>query len=124
MAADTPVMTLDRLAAFDRAWTERDLDALTDAFSDDGVYAASVGPEPGATYRGRAAIRDGTAAMLAHDGGACRHSGPAWTFGDRAAARWAFEEQGRRVEGIDLFEFDGDRIRLKDAYRKTIAGPA
>jgi hypothetical protein len=62
--------------------------------------------------------------MLAHDARAVRHSGPAWMFGDRAVARWAFEEGGRRVEGIDLFEFDGDRIRLKDAYRKTTGDAA
>lgn len=113
-------MTPARLAAFDRAWTERDLDALMAHMADDATYAASVGPEPGATHVGRAAVRAGFAEMLAHDAGRTRRSGPAWLFGDHGVALWSFEDEtGRIARGIDLYRFKGDRIVLKDAYRKT-----
>jgi hypothetical protein len=62
--------------------------------------------------------------MLAYDAGAERHGGQTWVFGDHGVSLWSFayeDDQGRELEvkGIDLYEFAGDRIRLKDAYRKT-----
>jgi glutathione S-transferase len=119
VASAPKMMTRERLAVFDRAWTEGDVPTLLAHMTDDGVYAASVGPEPGATYRGRAELEAGFRAMLEHDTSRVRHSGDSWIFGNHGVACWAFEENGRRIEGIDLFVFDGDRIRLKDAFRKT-----
>ncbi|GAB5373844.1 MAG: hypothetical protein AcusKO_03060 [Acuticoccus sp.] len=46
---------LDRLAA---AWVARDAHAVTAAFAPDGVYSASIGPDPGEAARGHAAIHD------------------------------------------------------------------
>jgi len=116
-------MTLERLAAFGEAWRRKDVDALMEFVADDVVYRTSVGPEPGETLRGRDEVRGGFVRMLAHDAGAEAHGGPAWIFGDRGVGLWSYVEErdGRRieVEGIDLFEFEGDKIRLKDAYRKT-----
>jgi hypothetical protein len=48
--------------------------------------------------------------------------------GDRGAGAWTLEAvaaDGSRtpVEGSDLFEFVGDRIKVKDAYRKVHADP-
>jgi hypothetical protein len=44
--------------------------------------------------------------------------------GNFGASRWSYAhtaEDGREivVRGCDLFEFVGDRIRVKDAYRKV-----
>lgn len=66
--------------------------------------------------------------MLAYDTGAERHDGQTWIFGDRGVSTWSFvhdDERGRafEVKDIDLYEFAGDRIRLKDAYRKTFPAP-
>jgi ketosteroid isomerase-like protein len=55
------------LDAFARAWGARDLDAIMRHLTDDCVYGASLGPEPGTTFRGQAEVRAGIAAMLAHD---------------------------------------------------------
>lgn len=117
-------MTVDRLAEFAAAWAAQDLDKLLEFVTDDCVYSASVGPEPGETFRGRREVRDGFARMLAHDAEAERHAGESWIFGDRGVSLWSFsyeDEQGATfdVKGIDLYEFAGDKIRLKDAYRKT-----
>jgi hypothetical protein len=41
--------------------------------TDDCVYHASAGPEPGSTYRGKDEVRPGFAAVLAYDHGRERH---------------------------------------------------
>src|SRR5207302_4000436 len=42
---------------FSEAWAKRDIDGLMALVTDDIFYGASVGPEPGATFRGRDAVR-------------------------------------------------------------------
>lgn len=121
-----PKMTVERLAEFSAAWTRHDLEALMSFVTEDCVYSASVGPEPGKTYAGREEVRRGFAEVLAYDAGRERRGGPAYVFGDRGAAEWSFIErdaEGREVEirGCDLFEFSGDKIRRKDAFRKVFA---
>ena len=39
--------------------------------------------------------------------------------GDRGAAEWTFVSGDLRVRGADLFEFEGDLIRVKNAFRKS-----
>lgn len=124
-----PSMTLARLAEFGEAWRRKDVERLLEFMTEDGVYSASVGPEPGQVFRGTDELREDFTRMLAYDTGAERHGGQMWIFGDRGVSLWSFagtDEHGRTVEieGIDLFEFEGDRIKLKDAYRKTFPVPA
>ena len=118
-------MTEEKLRQFGEAWARGDLETLMTFVAEDCVYSASVGPEPGETFRGREAVRAGFAKMLSHDAEAEAKSGPVFVSGDRGTAEWSFvyAENGRRVEvrGCDLFEFCGDLIRRKDAFRK-IAG--
>lgn len=122
-------MTVERLSEFGDAWRRKDVDALMQFVTDDVVYSASVGPEPGETFRGRDAVRRGFAQMLAHDDAAEAREGGVWLFGDRAVGLWSYVydgADGAKVEvcGIDLYEFAGDKIRLKDAYRKTFDAEA
>ncbi|MFC7589376.1 nuclear transport factor 2 family protein [Nonomuraea antimicrobica] len=117
-------MTVERLAEFGAAWRDRDLDRLMEFMADDCVFRSSVGPEPGATFRGRAEVRRGFELMLAYDAGSESHDGVAFVVGDRGAAQWSYthaDAYGRthRVDGCDLYEFDGDLIRVKDAYRRV-----
>lgn len=121
-------MTVERLGEFAEAWRDKNLERLLEFVTDDCVYSASVGPEPGETFRGRDEVRDGFARMLAHDAQADRRAGETWFFGDRAVSLWSFtyhDVDGGTfdVKGIDLYEFAGDRIKLKDAYRKTFPTP-
>lgn len=123
-ARETEGMTLQQLTAFSDAWTARDVDTLMSFMSEDCVYSASVGPEPGRTYTGREEVRAGFVEMLAHDTGRERRGGAAYVFGDRGVGLWSFLEHDddgteREIKGCDVFEFDGDKIRRKDAYRKT-----
>lgn len=46
--------------------------------------------------------------------------------GTLGVAEWAFHEKtpdgaGRLIRGCDIFEFAGDKIRKKDAFRKVHA---
>ncbi len=65
----------DRLTAFGQAWAAEDVDLLMSMMTDDCVYAASVGDEPGTTYRGREAVRRGFAEILAFESGGEARSG-------------------------------------------------
>lgn len=122
-------MHLDQLEQFGAAWTAGDLDQLMSFMTDDCIYYASVGPEPGSTYRGRTEVRRGFAHMLAYDQSRERHGGEALIVGDRGVAEWSFDEttpDGRRrtIRGCDIFQFRGDLIVSKDAFRKVLAKPA
>ncbi|WP_327586812.1 nuclear transport factor 2 family protein [Nonomuraea sp. NBC_00507] len=117
-------MTLERLAEFGDAWRDKNLDRLMEFMTDDCTFRASVGPEPGTTFRGRAEVRRGFELMLAYDAGFESHAGNAFIAGERGAGQWFYtrtDEDGQvhRVDGCDLYEFDGDRIRVKDAYRRV-----
>src|SRR5579872_7240528 len=60
---------------FGKAWDARDIDELMSMMTDDCVYCASVGPEPGTTHVGRDAVREGFLAMLAFDSGGVSRAG-------------------------------------------------
>ena len=115
------------LEEFIDAWARRDVDALMELMTETCVFRSSIGPEPGTTFAGAAAVRSsferfldpanppaGTTEQLeitAGDGfGVVR-----WTARERAA-------DGRPVitRAVDVFELDGDRISLKDTYRKVL----
>lgn len=117
-------MTEERLQAFSAAWARGDVETLMTFFTEDCIYEASVGPEPGATYVGQDAVRQGILAMLAHDKHGESRSGPLEIFGDKGVAEWSYvwiEADGRTIElrGCDLYEFRGDQIRRKNAFRKA-----
>lgn len=125
-------VTTDTLDAFAQAWNRHDADALMSFMSDDPVFEASAGPDAcGIRYAGREAVRAAYADVWAtcpdaHWGHA-RH----FVFGDRGVSEWTFtgtKADGSRVEvhGCDLFTFRGDKIALKNSYRKNrppLAGP-
>lgn len=116
-------MTLERLEMFNAAWAQGDVATLMSFMTDDCIYQASVGPEPGETFAGRAAVEAGFRRMLAFDGDSESHGGRCAVLGDLGIAEWSYvsTEGGRRIEtrGCDIFEFEGARIRRKDAFRKT-----
>lgn len=110
---------------FARAWANRDVDALLALMTDDAVYASSVGPEPGSTFRGRDELASGFARMFAHDAGAIIESGgEPLVFGDSAVSQWRYRVPdgggGYHLEvGVDVWRLRDGRIAMKDAYRKT-----
>jgi len=117
-------VTEEILQAFSAAWAKGDVEALMTFMTDDCVYEASVGPEPGKTYIGREAVKQGFLEMLAHDNQGESHSGPLYIFGERGVAEWSYmftEPGGNTMElrGCDIYEFNGEKIRRKNAFRKS-----
>ena len=128
-----PSMTVKRLRAFDDAWGRGDIAALADFISDDCVYSASLGAEPGTTYVGKSEVMRGFAELIEYetalsDGAPRPQTAPPenllWLHGDRAFSHWSYPDRdanggARWVRGFDLFEFDGRLIRRKDAFIKA-----
>ncbi len=125
MSTDTnTAMTIQRLQAFDAAWNAHDVDAIMAFFADDCAYHASSGPDHlGVTYRGRDDVRAAIAAFLERFPDAHFDEDLAVVAGDRGFTEWTFtgttaDGTAVRFHGCDLYEFDGDRITVKNAFRK------
>src|SRR6185436_6944145 len=119
-------MTIERLRAFGDAWNRGDVDDIMSYFAVECTYHASAGPEPGRTDEGREAVRRGVVEMHADDRGGRSKSGRAFVADERGVAEWSYEFTAAdgavtTIRGCDLFEFEGDRIRRKDAFRKVYA---
>jgi ketosteroid isomerase-like protein len=98
------------LRDFAAAWDARDVDHLMRLMTDDCVYLASVGPEPGRTYVGAVAVREGFRKMLAHDADGESRAGRTFIAGQLAVAEWSYLKHcssGPIVEirGCDILEF-------------------
>ncbi|HEY3948703.1 nuclear transport factor 2 family protein [Phenylobacterium sp.] len=123
---ETQAINRVRLATLTAAWAAGDAEAAAACFAPEGVYAASVGPQPGATFYGRREIRDGIATMLALDLGAPRVIDEPLFLNDRAITTWTYWKGAgdglHAVRGCDLFTFSRGRILMKDAFRKTQVG--
>jgi ketosteroid isomerase-like protein len=124
-----PQFTAERLESFFEACNDHDIDRIGGFFTADGVYLASVGPDDGGTsFRGVDEVRRGFAGFFgAYPDG---HYTDVRVFvdGDRGMAQWTFSgtsATGERMSyrGVDVFEFVGDLISLKDAYRKERSLP-
>jgi len=122
-------MTREQLERFFDAWNDHDIDTIVDAFTPDGAYLASIGPDDeGTAFRGAEEVRRGVAAFLGRYPDAHYTDLRIGMDGDRAFATWTFsgaDPQGQRItyRGVDVFEFEGALISLKDAYRKERAAP-
>lgn len=113
--------------AFSRAWSAKDVDALMELMAPECEFRSSVGPGPGASFTGREEVRRGFALFL---GPVDAPAAQTWSNGDLfdddfAVTRWtarAPQPDGSVVEvrACDVFEFEGDRIRVKDTYRKVL----
>ena len=89
----------------------------------DVIYKASVGPEPGQTYRGAAAVRQGIEAIMNFDDAQAVEILSFEEIGDVAFAQWRYSLRGGgQVVGIDRLEFREGLICSKDGYRKTCTG--
>ncbi|MGI9370430.1 MAG: nuclear transport factor 2 family protein [Ruegeria sp.] len=112
------------LVAFQKAWVEKDLQTLMDLVTDDIVFSGSVGPEPGHTWAGKEAVREGFAHFLELDAGEAV-TDPAVIVGNDGFAGWAWKIQRsdgttQITRGFDSFKFRDGKIAVKDGFRKTV----
>lgn len=109
---------LDRFAD---AWGSADAARVAAMMTEDCVYEASVGPEPGRTYRGAAELLAGLKAMFAHDAPARIEITDVFGAGDRVAWEWRYYDAADNLiaRGCDLLLLRDGRIAVKNAFRKT-----
>ncbi|GLZ09457.1 hypothetical protein Acsp03_69230 [Actinomadura sp. NBRC 104412] len=111
------------LGAFGEAWRGRDIDLLMSFMTDDCEFRASVGNGPGTVFQGRDDVRRGFQIVLGYDREVTQVDlGLVFVSGNHGAVQWTYAKaDGTKVYGCDLYEFSGERIRVKDAYRKVHA---
>lgn len=112
------------LEAFAAAWNRHDIDALMGFMTDDCVFHAVAGPELfGRTFSGRAAVREGFQLAWQTFPDAAWLDADYFVAGDRGVMESTFcgtKADGARVEArmVDVFHFRGDKIAVKNAFRK------
>lgn len=114
------VMTQQRLFDFADAWANKDLKMVLSFFTDDGVYKASAGAEPGATYSGKERIAEGIKNMWLFD-----ETVTSEIMGIVLCEKYGFWEwsyqllNNETIRGCDFFKFQGNLIKEKNAFRKV-----
>jgi ketosteroid isomerase-like protein len=123
--AMSKIMTLERATEFGSAWNSRDPDLVASFFADNGVYHASVGPDHlGKTYLGKEEIRNGVKAFFERFPDGRFENLKVRVAGDIGSFEWDFvatDASGKPVTtaGCDLLAFRGDKVILKNAFRKA-----
>jgi ketosteroid isomerase-like protein len=122
-------MTPDRLRAFFDLWNVHDVDGIVEYFTADGVYMTSIGPaDEGTTFVGHADLRRGVTAFMEAYGNVAYSDLRIGLTGDAGFATWTLRADGPdgapvRYRGADILVFEGDLIKVKDAYRKERSTP-
>ena len=118
------ITLLDKFAA---AWNAHDIDALMDCMSDDCVFYAAAGATvQGGEFKGREAVRAAYEGVWTKFPDAKWNNPTHFVSGDRGVTQWEFTGKtadGKEVShacGADVFEFKGNKIRVKDTYRKQV----
>lgn len=117
-------MTADILQAFADAWNRHDIDALMSFMADDCVFQSNAGPDSvGTRFCGFDNVRRGFALAWEIYPDARWNDAVHFISGNRGVSEWTFtgtDRSGVRVEvaGCDLFVFDGDKIAVKNSFRK------
>ena len=120
----TKLMTVERLQAFADAWNRHDIDGLMSFMTNDCIFESSAGTEiVGTTFRGQSRVREGFMRAWEAYPDAQWNNPSHFISGDRGVSEWVFTGTnltGQRVEvkGCDLFVFRGDRIVVKNSFRK------
>jgi ketosteroid isomerase-like protein len=117
-------MTHERAEDFGAAWNSHDADLVTSFFADDGVYHASVGPDPlGKSYLGKNNIRKGVQAFFDRFPDGKFENLKVVVADEIGTFEWDFvatDSNGQKVRtaGCDLLRFTGDKVAVKNAFRK------
>ncbi len=108
--------------AFSEAWAAKDIDKIMDFVTDDMVYSASIGPEPGATYRGRDQVRGGIESIIAHDAATHVEITELHADGEFLFPLWSYTlADGSVAKGMDVIGFRDGLICRKDGFRKCLS---
>jgi taurine dehydrogenase small subunit len=117
-------MTRELAEQFGSAWNSGDADLVTSFFAENGVYHASVGPEAlGKSYVGKDNIRRGVQAFFDRYPDGKFENLKVVVAGEIGTFEWDFVATGSggnkvRTAGCDLLQFVGDKVAVKNAFRK------
>lgn len=118
-------VTVETLQAFADAWNRHDVDALMSFMTPDCIFETAAGPEAcGTRHSGQAAVREAFAAAWNSFPDAQWRDARHFVAGERGVSQWRFTgtaADGSRVEtdGVDVLTFRGDKIHIKNAFRKA-----
>ncbi len=117
------MISIDDLEAFAAAWNRHDIEALMSFMTDDAAFFSSAGPDAeGTRYIGRDAVRRGFMAAWEMVPDAQWNDARHFISGDRGLSEWTFtgtrDNRPIEVTGCDVFTFRGDKIAVKNSYRK------
>lgn len=122
---DSAVVTVATLQAFSEAWNRHDIDALMSFMTEDCIFQTAAGPDAcGTRHVGAAAVRQAFPAAWQSMPDAQWRNARHFVHGDFGVSEWTFTgtaADGTRVEvdGVDLFQFRGGKIHVKNVFRKT-----
>jgi uncharacterized protein (TIGR02246 family) len=117
-------MTRELAEEFGAAWNSGDADLVVSFFTEDGAFHASVGPDPlGRSYIGRDNIRRGVQTFFDRFPNGKFENLKVVVADEIGTFEWDFvttSPDGRqeRVAGCDLLRFVGDKVAVKNAFRK------
>ena len=120
----TSQMTIDILQAFADEWNRHDIDALMSFMTDDCVFESGIGTEiSGTTFEGCEAVRRGFTLAWQTVPNARWENARHFINGERGVSEWTFtgtstNGQPIEVKGCDIFHFRGDKIVIKNSFRK------
>lgn len=113
-------MKKEILLKFAKAWSDQNIDEIATFFTDDCIYKASVGPEPGVTYVNKENVMKGIKHMIDHDSGGESFVDNLKVFNDFGVWEWVYVFKDKpAIVGCDLFEFKKNHIKMINAFRKT-----
>ena len=119
------LVTVQTLEAFSDAWNAHDLKALMSFMTNDCIFETVSGTHVyGNRFEGPEAVGKAFEAAWINFPDAQWLNGTHFVAGERGVSEWLFVGtglDGKRVEanGVDLFTFRGDKIFIKNAFRKV-----
>ena len=118
-------MQLQDLINYSDAWNAHDIDTIMDYMSEDCIFETGGGSERfGTRYQGFDEVRKRFIAVWEELPDVrfenCRH----FIQGDRGCSEWTFiatrpDGEAIEIDGCDLFEFSGNKIRVKNSFIKN-----
>jgi ketosteroid isomerase-like protein len=119
-------VSVETLKAIADAFNAHDLDAIMSFFTEDCSFDMPRGPEPwGKRFVGKPEVREGLASRFRGLPDVHYSADRHFVSGDRGASEWLLTgttPDGRRirVQGCDLWEFQGGKVIRKDSYWKIV----
>ncbi|OLT11515.1 DUF4440 domain-containing protein [Pseudonocardia sp. CNS-139] len=105
------------VAAFQKAFDARDVDAVMAAMTPDCVFE-DTSPPDGVRHVGAAAVRAAWTALFAASPDAAFTTEEVVEAGDRVVVRWRYSWGDGHVRGVDVFAVRGGLVAEKLSYVK------